>query len=289
MPIDTQKLVDRVIKEMEENTTVISTNSGDTSTATSDQKKQVSVAAAKGDSVKIVKKGTTIQEDKQMDESVSAKVCAAIDEALAALTPLTESEDKKAKKTSANVVGYLNKAKSALEALTAHETKLSEAEAEQNRKAEEKHIDNVKKLIKKKRSKDPNLVDKLTRDYDKVIRKLKDKDPDQVEEAIFQHFLKESANQTHIGKKKALKETDDVTNLRNVNKTPIDFKILKNGDKVLLGNPSTPDTKTAGKVIFVSTDTIKVKDDYGHDNEFDKNGKNKDKDQENFDIISLDK
>ena len=287
MPLDINKIVEEVIQEMEEATTMITTPTGDTSSATSDQKKKIKMSSDKGEDVKIVKKGETIKESfdwgtliasmapilgmgalalsnefrnkktnkervkhlkslydkaddnkkKQIDDlikklqskapqkykdyhfnglmstvekesninesiteqefSTSQKVSAAIDEAISTLSGLSESDDKKAKRYSEQVIGYLNKAKTALEALTGHETKLSEQAAAQQAKAGEKQIKAIEKALSKT-VKNPDLVARImkkvpvTKAIELQKKAGKDLDPAKVAEAILKVSLKEA-------------------------------------------------------------------------------------------------
>lgn len=215
MALDPKKIVDEVLQELEE-TTIISTPSGTTKDQTPDQKKQAQDASLKGDTVKIVKKGMKIQEEKDEDTedhqepdgdecddkehielSVSEHAAKHIQEAIDVLSKLSESEDKKAQRFSTNTINLLAKAKTALENLQQHENKLTEQKAAEESKAGEKHLKAVEKALAKT-IKNKDIVAKIMKKVpvEKAIEMQKkagkELDPGKVAEAILKVSLKES-------------------------------------------------------------------------------------------------
>lgn len=211
------ELIDKKLKNMQEDT-IVATTTGDTTSATPDQKKKIQIAAAKGDTVKVVKKGVTMteevdeinkQEDKESVEGetdtprspnkLSNDIEDGIKDALKALLDSSEtSEDSKYKKYSNDVMKHLNKALEAFNKINAHETKLSEEAQIQDEKEGNKAVDTVQKhLAKKVRNKED--VPHIMKKYAGVVKKLKDRPTEKITDAVWKHVLKEGfSNKTEF-------------------------------------------------------------------------------------------
>ncbi len=192
--------------------TIISTTSGDASTATPDQKKKIQMATAKGDAVKVVKKGTMVTEktdpieqdhkdnEEQPVEStpkpkspnkLSNEIEEHIQSALTILFDSSEgSDDNKYKKLSNDVLKHLNRALEAFNKINLHDTKLSEEAQVKDEKEGEKAVLTVQKHLAKK-VKDKNDIPMIMNKYSNLVKKLKDKPTDKVADAIWKHVLKE--------------------------------------------------------------------------------------------------
>jgi len=192
--------------------TIISTTSGDTSTATADQKKKIQIAASKGDVVKLVKKGTMVTEKEEQIEQdhkdneeqpvesepkpkspnkLSNEIEEHIQSALTSLFDSSEvSDDNKYKKLSNDVLKHLNRALEAFNKINLHDTKLSEEAQVKDEKEGEKAVLTVQKHLAKK-VRDKNDVPMIMDKYSSLIKKLKDKPTDKVADAIWKHVLKE--------------------------------------------------------------------------------------------------
>jgi hypothetical protein len=112
---------------------------------------------------------------------------------------MAEGEDPKKGKHAAKVMKYMESAKAALEALTAHETMLEEKDQAEQEKKAEKHKKNIEKIFKSI-VKDENIVnrlkDKLTpKDIAALSKKLGEKgkelDEEKLARIVLDHSLKE--------------------------------------------------------------------------------------------------
>ena len=195
-------------------TTIITTSDGTLSTASPDQKKQAQTASATGDSVKVTKTGTPLaekkaeekKEDKEdapvedkpvedateestfsLSSTLNKYIASAIDTAAKCIQ---DSGDKKYEKVLGKVIKNLTAAQDSLEAVQAHETKLSEQAAVEDEKATSKHTQALRKALKGS-FKHPEHIEAVIKKYQKVIKASKDKDPNKVAEAITLHALKE--------------------------------------------------------------------------------------------------
>jgi len=198
--------------------TVIATNTGDQSSATTDQKKKIQNATAKGDAVKIIKKGTTITENEELSLQESTGIKSVIDKVTAAHDELEKLagtiQDNKYQKYATSAMKHLENAESVLGDIHLREQALSEEAAEADKKMGDKYVKDLQKHLSKK-FKNKDDVSQIMKKYDQVARKLKDKEPEKVSEAIWKHFLNESAEDSEFSKKhekarKSLKELHSV-------------------------------------------------------------------------------
>lgn len=177
--------------------TVIATATGDQSSATTDQKKKIQAATAKGDAVKIIKKGTTITENEELSLQESTGIKSVIDKVTAAHDELEKLagtiQDNKYQKYATSAMKHLENAESVLGDIHLREQALSEEAAEADKKMGDKYVKDLQKHLSKK-FKNKDDVSQIMKKYDQVARKLKDKEPEKVSEAIWTHFINESKN-----------------------------------------------------------------------------------------------
>jgi len=153
--------------------------------------------------VELVKPGSIKENEKEMQEPEqmeqkpkASEIAGQLAEIMEKLKSMAEGEDPKKGKHAAKVMKYMESAKAALEALTAHETMLEEKDqAEQTKKAE-KHKKNIERIFKSI-VKDENIVNKLkdklsTDDIVALAKKLNDKGKTLDEEALARIVLNRS-------------------------------------------------------------------------------------------------
>jgi hypothetical protein len=116
------------------------------------------------------------QEPVMEQEPTGTDIAGQVAEIVEKLKIMSEgSEDPKKQKHAAKVMKYMESAKAALEALTAHETMLEEKQREDEEKEGQKHVDKFKKHLTKL-VKDPVAVEKIASKLDaKKIADLKKK------------------------------------------------------------------------------------------------------------------
>lgn len=207
-PFDTKnwKPAHTMVKE----TTIIATVDGTTGSASPEDKAKMQAATAKGDDVKVVKKGQAIAEKKEEKEeegedkasedteapkqepkSISAVLADHISSAIdAAAQSIQDNEDSKYKKVLGKVIKNLTAAQGSLEAVTAHETKISEQKALEEEKETVKRSSELEKILKQY-IKNPEDRKAFTAKYRKVIKASKNRPVEEVAKAIWKHALKE--------------------------------------------------------------------------------------------------
>jgi hypothetical protein len=204
----TQKLnalISKIIKEeLEEKKLSFFTPDGESDSLTSAQKAELKNTKS-GDSVEYKKPGQAeaaeeMQEPEQMEQKPKAsEIAGQLAEIMEKLKSMAEGEDPKKGKHAAKVMKYMESAKAALEALTAHETMLEEKDQAEQEKKAEKHKKNIEKIFKSI-VKDENIVnrlkDKLTpKDIAALSKKLGEKgkelDEEKLARIVLDHSLKE--------------------------------------------------------------------------------------------------
>lgn len=125
-----------------------------------------------------------------ISDILSKHIADAID---AAAKCIQDSQDKKYENTLGKVVKHLTSAQSSLEAVKAHETKLSEVAAKETEKATNKHEKALRGALKA-HLKNPQHIDQVVKTYNKVLKNSVGKDPKKLAEVIVAHALKEGFN-----------------------------------------------------------------------------------------------
>jgi hypothetical protein len=195
------------------------TSDGTSKTVTSQQKQSISKAKA-GDTVKYRKAGmgttsTTqgaleeneeeMQEPDMEQKPKASEIAGQLAEIMEKLKSMAEGEDPKKGKHAAKVMKYMESAKAALEALTAHETMLEEKDQAEQEKKAEKHRKNVEKIFKGI-VKDENIVNRLkdklsTKDIAALSKKLGEKGKELDEEKLARIVLNRSLKEGWVKKK----------------------------------------------------------------------------------------
>ena len=211
----TQKLnalISKIIKEeLEEKKLSFFTPDGESDSLTSAQKAELKNTKS-GDSVEYKKPGQAeaaeeMQEPEQMEQKPKAsEIAGQVAEIMEKLKSMAEGEDPKKGKHAAKVMKYMESAKAALEALTAHETMLEEKDQAEQEKKAEKHKKNIEKIFKSI-VKDENIVnrlkDKLTpKDIAALSKKLGEKGKELDEEKLARIVLDRSLKEGWAVKKK---------------------------------------------------------------------------------------
>ena len=167
--------------------------------------KDAEVDLRRGGSVKLENE-EEMQEPDMEQKPKASEIAGQLAEIMEKLKSMAEGEDPKKGKHAAKVMKYMESAKAALEALTAHETMLEEKDqAEQTKKAE-KHKKNIEKIFKSI-VKDENIVNKLkdklsTDDIVALTKKLNDKGKALDEDALARIVLNRSLQEGWEVKKK---------------------------------------------------------------------------------------
>ena len=161
--------------------------------------------------VKLVKPGEvgSLKEKEMQDmeqKPKASEIAGQVAEIMEKLKSMAEGEDPKKGKHAAKVMKYMESAKAALEALTAHETMLEEKDQAEQEKKAEKHRKNVEKIFKGI-VKDENIVNRLkdklsTEDIVTLTKKLKDKGKELDEEKLARIVLNRSLQEGWAVKKK---------------------------------------------------------------------------------------
>ena len=147
-----------------------------------------------------------MQEPEMEQKPKASEIAGQVAEIMEKLKSMAEGEDPKKGKHAAKVMKYMESAKAALEALTAHETMLEEKDQAEQEKKAEKHRKNVEKIFKGI-VKDENIVNRLkdklsTEDIVTLTKKLKDKGKELDEEKLARIVLNRSLQEGWAVKKK---------------------------------------------------------------------------------------
>jgi hypothetical protein len=211
----TQKLnalISKIIKEeLEEKKLSFFTPDGESDSLTSAQKAELKNTKS-GDSVEYKKPGQAeaaeeMQEPEQMEQKPKAsEIAGQLAEIMEKLKSMAEGEDPKKGKHAAKVMKYMESAKAALEALTAHETMLEEKDQAEQEKKAEKHKKNIEKIFKGI-VKDENIVNRLKdklspKDIAALSKKLGEKGKELDEEKLARIVLDRSLKEGWAVKKK---------------------------------------------------------------------------------------
>ena len=221
-----------------EDTVLIPSSTGDATDPLA--KKAAQDAINKGNTATIVKKGSTLAEAKDEEEtpdedteetpeedtkptpdSISAELDEHIRAAVDSAADFIKSiDDKKYETALGKVIKNLTAAQAALDAVKQHETKLAEEAGINRDKSLQKYWKEFMKYIKKN-VKDEVLIAKLERMYKKVIEKYHDnKVPaDKMTEQVWQHFT--------------LNESRMLAEAKGAYDTAIDFITSPNANPVL--------------------------------------------------------
>jgi hypothetical protein len=196
------------------------TQDGTAKTATSQQKNDISKTKA-GSTLKYRKagSGTTsttqgaleeneeeMQEPDMEQKPKASEIAGQLAEIMEKLKSMAEGEDPKKGKHAAKVMKYMESAKAALEALTAHETMLEEKDQAEQEKKAEKHKKNIEKIFKGI-VKDENIVNRLKdklspKDIAALSKKLGEKGKELDEEKLARIVLNRSLKEGWAVKKK---------------------------------------------------------------------------------------
>ena len=146
-----------------------------------------------------------MQEPEMEQKPKASEIAGQVAEIMEKLKSMAEGEDPKKGKHAAKVMKYMESAKAALEALTAHETMLEEKDQAEQEKKAEKHKKGVEKIFKGI-VKDENIVNRLkdklsTDDIVSLTKKLKDKGKELDEEKLARIVLNRSLKEGWVKKK----------------------------------------------------------------------------------------
>jgi hypothetical protein len=136
----------------------------------------------------------------------ASEIAGQLAEIMEKLKSMAEGEDPKKGKHAAKVMKYMESAKAALEALTAHETMLEEKDQAEQEKKAEKHKKNIEKIFKGI-VKDENIVNRLKdklspKDIAALSKKLGEKGKELDEEKLARIVLNRSLKEGWAVKKK---------------------------------------------------------------------------------------
>ena len=162
-------------------------------------------ALKKGGSATLENEEEMTQPDMEQKPKAS-EIAGQVAEIMEKLKSMAEGEDPKKGKHAARVMKYMESAKAALEALTAHETMLEEKDQADQEKKAEKHRKNIEKIFKGI-VKDENIVNRLkeklsAEDIVTLTKKLKDKGKELDEERLARIVLNRSLQEGWSIKKK---------------------------------------------------------------------------------------
>jgi hypothetical protein len=198
---------------LEEKLTVASADGKVSGVKNAQAKKDAEAELVKGRAVNFIEPGKTqeaseeeMQEPDMEQKPKASEIAGQLAEIMEKLKSMAEGEDPKKGKHAAKVMKYMESAKAALEALTAHETMLEEKDQAAQEKKAEKHKKNIEKIFKGI-VKDENIVNRLkdklsTDDIVALTKKLKDKGKDLDEEALARIVLNRSLQEGWAVKKK---------------------------------------------------------------------------------------
>ena len=227
----TQKLdalISRIIKEeLDEKKISLVTPDGTDKVLTTTQRDELKNAKS-GDSISFKKAGSTMEEEKEPEEMQepdreqkpkASEIAGQVAEIMEKLKSMAEGEDAKKGKHAAKVMKYMESAKAALEALTAHETMLEEKEKAVKEKDAQGHLKAIEKHLGKI-VKDKDAVSKMMKKMpiEKVMA-MKDKMADKPmdEEKLARVMLKHSLKEGWVKKKPNLKEAQYVEYMHILN------------------------------------------------------------------------
>jgi len=224
------ELIKKIIKEeLDEKKLSFFTPDGTDKVLTTAQKDELKNAKA-GDSVSFKKAGSTMEEEKSEEMEVAdtevlenapkaSEIAGQVAEIMEKLKSMAEGEDAKKGKHAAKVMKYMESAKAALEALTAHETMLEEKDQAAKEKDAQGHLKAIEKHLGKI-VKDKDAVGKMMKKMpiEKVIA-MKDKMADKPmdEEKLARVMLKHSLKEGWVKKKPNLKEAQYVEYMHILN------------------------------------------------------------------------
>lgn len=197
-------LISKIIKEeLDEKRISLITPKGDETGLTPAQKDELKNTKP-GDSVSYKKPGSTMQQEneKEMQEPdmeqmpKASEIAGQVAEIMEKLKSMGEGEDPKKAKHAAKVMKYMESAKAALEALTAHETMLEEKEQDAKEKDAQGHLKAIEKHLGKI-VKDKDAVGKMMKKMpiEKVIamkQQLQSKEKELDEEKLAKVMLTKS-------------------------------------------------------------------------------------------------
>jgi hypothetical protein len=159
--------------------------------------------------VELVKPGSIKEneEEEMQQQPTGTEIAGQVAEIVEKLKAMSEgSEDPKKQKHAAKVMKYMESAKAALEALTAHETMLEEKDQAEQEKKAEKHKKNIEKIFKGI-VKDENIVNRLkdklsTKNIADLSKRLGEKGKELDEDALARIVLNNSLKEGWAVKKK---------------------------------------------------------------------------------------
>jgi hypothetical protein len=199
---------------LEEKLTVASADGNVSGVKDAKAKKDAEAELVRGRAVKFITPGKTqeaseeeMQEPEQMEQKPKAsEIAGQLAEIMEKLKSMAEGEDPKKGKHAAKVMKYMESAKAALEALTAHETMLEEKDQAEQEKKAEKHKKNIEKIFKGI-VKDENIVNRLKdklspKDIAALSKKLGEKGKELDEEKLARIVLNRSLKEGWAVKKK---------------------------------------------------------------------------------------
>lgn len=213
-------LISRIIKEeldnIKEEEKEYVTQDGTSKSATSQQKQAIAKAKA-GDTIKYRKagsgttsttQGTLEENEEEMQEPdmeqmpKASEIAGQVAEIMEKLKSMAEGEDPKKGKHAAKVMKYMESAKAALEALTAHETMLEEKEQAAKEKDAQGHLKAIEKHLGKI-VKDKDAVGKMMKKMpiEKVIamkQQMQSKEKELDEEKLAKVMLNKSLKEGWI-------------------------------------------------------------------------------------------
>jgi hypothetical protein len=206
----TQKLdalISRIIKEELEELTVPSKDGKLTGVVDAESKQKAQKELIKGKAVDFVDP-TKMKEEEEMQEPdmeqkpKASEIAGQLAEIMEKLKSMAEGEDPKKGKHAAKVMKYMESAKAALEALTAHETMLEEKEKEAENRDGEKHLKAIEKHLGKL-IKDKDAVGKIMKKMpvEKVVQMKKQAGKELDEEKLAKVMLKHSLKEGWVKKK----------------------------------------------------------------------------------------
>jgi hypothetical protein len=197
---------------LEEKLTVASADGKVSGVKNAQAKKDAEAELVKGRAVNFIEPGKTqeaseeeMQEPDMEQKPKASEIAGQLAEIMEKLKSMAEGEDPKKGKHAAKVMKYMESAKAALEALTAHETMLEEKDQAEQEKKAEKHKKNIEKIFKSI-VKDENIVnrlkDKLTpKDIAALSKKLGEKGKELDEEKLARIVLNRSLKEGWVKKK----------------------------------------------------------------------------------------
>lgn len=197
---------------LEEKLTVASADGKVSGVKNAQAKKDAEAELVKGRAVNFIEPGKTqeaseeeMQEPDMEQKPKASEIAGQLAEIMEKLKSMAEGEDPKKGKHAAKVMKYMESAKAALEALTAHETMLEEKDQAEQEKKAEKHKKNIEKIFKGI-VKDENIVNRLKdklspKDIAALSKKLGEKGKELDEEKLARIVLNRSLKEGWVKKK----------------------------------------------------------------------------------------